>query len=312
MPQSVLDAFTAEYKVKVNYLAYESPEAAVEALKAGPAYDVLIMENELIPQMRRDGLLAEINRRNVPNFKNISTNFRSLTYDPGNKYTAPYSWGTTGLLYRADRTSQPVTRWADLWDDRYAGKVAIWAMQRTLIPIVLKSLGYSANSEKPEELEAALQRMLNLKKRAILWDLDEATIVPALTEDKAVVAIGWSYDARLGLESGKPISYVLPAEGALLWGDNLIIPANTRDQYTAEVFINFLLRPDISAKIVEESYTATANQAADLLIDPKVRNDPLVYPTSQDLEHAEIIMPISPEGQKFYDAIWQRFMGAGQ
>src|SRR5262249_973456 len=152
--------------------------------------------------------------------------------------------GTTGLLYRKDLLQKPVTRWADLWDKRYAGKVAIWALQRPLLPIALKRLGYSVNSEKPQELEQALQALLELKKNVIFIDLNEASDTPTLVSGQAIFAYGWAYDALTSQSETKNIAYVLPQEGTILWGDNLVIMANSPHKATAELFLNFLLRPE--------------------------------------------------------------------
>jgi len=126
IPQSVLDAFTKETHVKVKYEAYESQEEAIENIRAGEVYDVVTMESRFIPNMANDSLLAELNYENIQNFKNISPNFRDLIYDPGNRYSIPYSWGTLGLVVRTDLAMSPIKSWSDLWDARYAGKVAIW------------------------------------------------------------------------------------------------------------------------------------------------------------------------------------------
>jgi spermidine/putrescine transport system substrate-binding protein len=310
MPQSVLDAFTAESGVKVIYEAYETPEQAVDNMRAGQVYDVVVMGNELIPTLVADGLLAEIDYRNVPNFKNVSANFRDLAYDPDNRHSVPFNWGTTGLLVRSDLVAKPVTRWADLWDERYAGKIAVWPIESELIPIALKSLGYSANSENPAELETALQRLLELKRNVVFWDLDAPSIVPPLASGEAVMADGWAYDALTGREENEAIVYVLPEEGTILWGDNFVIPANSPNKRTAELFLNFLLRAEIGAQIANELYYANANEAARALIDPSVLNDPLVFPPEDALHNAEILLPLSPEGQALHDDIWARFMSA--
>ena len=312
MPQSVLDAFTAEYGVKVNYVVYESQEDAEANMRAGKVYDVVVMGIDFIPRLVADGLLAEIDRRNVPNLKNISANFRDLTYDPGNKYSVLYEWSTTGLVYRTDLIKEPITRWTDLWNPRYAGKVGVWAIPRSMIGIALKSLGYSINSENPAELEAALKRLIQLKSNAFFLDLNLATSAPVLESGQAALVYGWPYDIMEARKGNAPISYVLPEEGTLLWGDNLVIPANSPNKYTAELFVNFILRPDISAKIVNEIVTATANEAARPFIDPQILNDPVIFPPDDALKNAEIILPLSPAGQKLYDDIWERFMAAGQ
>jgi spermidine/putrescine transport system substrate-binding protein len=310
MPQSVLDAFAREYGVKVNYLSYESQEDAITNLRAGQVYDVLVMESRDVPTLVREGLLAEINHGNVGNLKNIAANFRELAYDPGNRYCIPYNWGTTGLVVRGDLVAEPVTRWADLWDPRYAGRIGLWLGQRReVIALTLKSLGYSANSENPAELEAALQRLLALKPYALkLEEFDLAVSTEVMRSGKAVIAMGYARDVLDGREQNPAITYVLPAEGALLWGDTFTIPANSAQKYTAEVFINFLLRPDINARIANENRFATPNEAALPLIDSAIRNDPVVSPPNQDMLNAELVLPLSPAGEKRYADLWARFM----
>jgi spermidine/putrescine transport system substrate-binding protein len=224
----------------------------------------------------------------------------------------PFHWGTNGLVIRGDRVDRPVTRWADLWDERYAGKVAVWGIPREVIGIALKTLGHSINSENPQELEAALALLMDLKPNVQFIDLESASVVPLLENGDALIAVGWAYDARLGRQTNPAIRYVLPEEGSMLWGDNFVVPSNSPHVYTAEVFINFLLRPEISAQIVNESYYPIPNDAAQPFIDPDILADPIIYPNASDLKNAEVSLPLSPQGEKLYDDIWKRFMAAGE
>ncbi|MFN8486490.1 MAG: spermidine/putrescine ABC transporter substrate-binding protein [Caldilineaceae bacterium] len=312
MPQAVLDAFATEYGIKVDYQQYDSQKDAIAKIKAGKVCDVVVIDNDLIPSLVADGLLAEIDYRYVPNFKNISANFRDLAYDPNNQHAIPFNWGTTGLLYRRDLLPRPVTRWGDLWDRRYAGKVAIWALQRPLLPIALKHLGYSVNSEKPSELNQALQSLLELKNNVTFVDLNQASVTPNLESGQALIAYGWAYDALANQSTKQNIAYVLPQEGTILWGDNLVIMAHSQHKKVAELFLNFLLRPQIGAQIVNELYYANANEAARQFVKPELANNPLVYPPNSDLRNAEIMLPPSPAGKQLYDEIWDHFMTAVQ
>ncbi len=312
MPQAVLDAFTKEYGVKVNYVSYESQEDAIANLRSGQVYDVVVMETRSVSALAQEGLLAELNHGNVTNLKNITANFRDLTYDPGNRYCIPFNWGTTGLVVREDLVAEPVTRWTDLWDPRYAGRVGLWLGQRReVIALTLKSLGYSANSENPAELEAALKRLNALKPQVLkLEDFDPVTSAEVMSSGKAVLAMGYANDVLTGREKNNAIGYVLPTEGALLWGDTFIIPANSARKYTAEVFLNFLLRGEINAQIANANRYATPNEAARPFINPAILNDPVIFPPNQDLKKAEIVLPLSPEGEKLYGDLWARFMAA--
>lgn len=309
MPLEVLEAFTREYGTKVNNQTYTDQDQAMANLRAGKVYDVVVVENRFIPLLIREGLLAELDHASILNLKNISANFRDLVFDPGNRYCIPFNWGTTALVVRSDLVAQPVSRWTDLWDPRYSGRVGLWMSQRRdMLGLALKSLGYSANSENSAELEAALQRLLILKSHClVLEEFDPDNSSEVMSSGKAVLALGYAKDVVEGRKKNPAITYVLPAEGAMLWGDNFVIPASSPHKHTAEVLINFLLRPDINARISSINCYATANEAALPLIDPVVRNNPVVFPTNEAMQHAEMQLPLSPAGEKLYDEIWQRF-----
>ena len=312
VPQSILDAFEAEYGVHVTRYTFNSLDEMVADVRAGNQYDVVNVGNEVAPTLIAEERLALIDYDNVSNFTNVALNFRDLTIDPSNKHLVPLAWGTTGLVVRTDLTSTPVTRWADLWDERYAGKVLWWEQPRFSIAIALKSLGFSANSEDPTELEAALAQLLKLAGRVTVepYDIDTATTMR--NNGQAVLSWGWSTDALAASETNGAIAYVLPEEGALLWGDNLGVLANSPNRYAAELFINFMLRPEIHAEYTNTVYMAAPNDAALPLINPEIVNDPVIFPAYEDLKEAEIILPLSAGGEKRYADIWTRFLDAVQ
>jgi spermidine/putrescine transport system substrate-binding protein len=273
-------------------------------------YDVVVFDSQFIPTLVGDNLLAQIDYRHVPNFKNISANFRNLAYDSDNQHSVPYNWGTTGLLVRGDLVEEPVTRWADLWDPRYAGKIMVSGQPRFLIGLTLKTLGYSANTEDAAELEAALERLLELKPNLAGIDTDLSATASALVSGQTVLAMGYPGDAIQAREENEAVSYVLPEEGTLLWGDTFVVPANSPNKVTAETFLDFLLRPEISAQIVNQNYYANANEASHAFINAEIRNDPVVFPPDEALKNAEIILPLSPEVEEMYDQVWEDFMAA--
>ncbi|MBE7555052.1 MAG: spermidine/putrescine ABC transporter substrate-binding protein [Anaerolineales bacterium] len=311
MPQAVLDAFTTEYGVKVTYLTYDTSEEATANIKSGQvAYDIAVIEHDYVPSLVADGLLAQVNYRHVLNFKNISPNFRDLTFDPNNKHLIPYTWGSTGLIIRSDLVEKPVTRWADLWAKRYAGRIAVRPEPSELITIALKSLGYRVNTEDPAALEAALQHLLELKPSLTFVETETEGALAGLLSGEAVILVGWPGDALAAQSRNPAITYVLPEEGTFLWGDGFVISANSPNKDTAELFLNFLLRPEINAQIVNEYHYATANEAAYPFINPDIRNNPIVFPPIEDIEKGEWYLPLSPDGQKLYDQVWQHFMNA--
>ncbi len=310
VPQSVLDDFEVQTGIHIDYQYYDAQEDAIAELRAGSVCDILVVENQLVSGMIRDGMLAEINYKNIPNFKNVSANFRDLAYDPGNRHSIPYSWGTTGLAVRTDAVSQPVNKWADLWKLGPGEKVVVWSLPRYTIGMALRGLGYSVNSENPEELEQALAKLIELKPRMIVVDWEPAVSTSYLATMEAVAGMGQADDQYAAEERNLPIKYILPQDGGLLWGDNYTIPVQSEHQQAAEEFINYLLSAEVAATIINETYYWLPNDAALPLVKPEIRENPAIFPTQASIEGSEIMLPLSPEGEALYADIWERFLAA--
>ncbi|MDS4030403.1 MAG: spermidine/putrescine ABC transporter substrate-binding protein [Candidatus Contendobacter sp.] len=308
--QAAFDAFEREFGVKVILVTYQSSEEAVENIRADKPYDVVAVDSDYIPALVAERRLAEIDFRHVPNFKNISANFRDLATDPGNRHTVPCNYGTTGLLVRTDLIGNVVTRWADLWDPRYAGRIGLRAQPRELIAFTLLSLGYSLNSESPQELDAALERLLELKRSVVLLPPETESSVPRLLSGELAILHGWPEDYKVAHQANPAIAYLYPQEGTALWVDNYVIPTSSPRKQTAEALINFLLRPEIGAQLVNYSRIATANEAALPLIQPEIRDDPVIFPSIDLLRKSHFYAPLGPEGERLYADVWAQFMAA--
>lgn len=142
MPQELLDAFSAETGVAVEYIGYDTTEAAIAALAQGVVYDLMVFSYQFIPDLVSNGAIVPINYANIPNACNLSANFRDLAFDPGNRYSVVYQWGATGLLIRTDLLDRPIMRWSDLWDPALDGKILLWPIPRDTVSVLLKSLGF--------------------------------------------------------------------------------------------------------------------------------------------------------------------------
>lgn len=307
-PQSVLDAFEREFGIKIAYRVYDSPEESAERLRAGMPCDVALIENQLVHPLVKEGLLAPINMSNIPNFKNISPNFRDLAFDPGNRHSIPADYGTTGLLIRTDLIGEGLKRWADLWDPRLAGRIGLRGQPREVIGMTLLSLGFSLNSENPEELAAASRRLQELRPSVAMIDLEPSLAVPRLLSGEIAVLHGYSSDHQLAIDANPAVRFVLPAEGSALWGDSYVVLTTSRRQNEAETFINFLMRPEIAAMIVNEKGYASANEAARQFVDPAIRDNPVVHPPLEELRQINIIGSLSPAGEKLYARVWDEFL----
>jgi spermidine/putrescine transport system substrate-binding protein len=312
IPQHVLDRFTQETGLPVKFVTYESTEEAAATLRTGVSYDVAVIENRFIPALIEEKVLAELDQSLLPNFKNISPNFRGLIYDPENAYTVPYSWGTSGIVVRSDLQTPPIQKWADLWHLGDSRRVAFYRGQpRETIGLTLKSLGFSANSEKPAELQAALEMLLELRPVVeFSEEYDPVTVARALADGVAVAAMGYAFDVSEGAALGVDLDYVLPEEGGLLWGDNFVVPAASAHPAEAQQLIDFLLRPEISATIMNEKVFAMANEAALPFVTPELANNEAVFPPNQQMQHLEIVLPLSSAGEELYAQVWEQFLAA--
>jgi len=306
IPPAVVEAFTEQHGIEVTYLAYDTEEEAIDNIKAGETYDLVVLVNQFVPDLINEGLLAEIDYRNIPNFKHVLANFRDLSYDPGNKHSIPFTWGTTAFLVSTDYEGE-VTSWVDLWDLHTQGKIGVRDDVREGLGFALKSLGYSINTEDPAQLEEALQHLLEIKQDIVLVDSYSENAVPVITEGDAVAMIGWVEDALYAQEENEPLVYVFPDDGAMLWGDSFVIPANSPNKENAELFLNFILEPEFNAKIVNETYYATAHEAARSLVDPEIQEDTLIFPPIEVLQNAEVTLPLSQEATELYDQTWESF-----
>lgn len=309
----ILTAFTEEYGVNVEYVGYADQDAAAGDIRSGSAYDVVVMSNELVKALADEELLAQIDYAVVPNFRNISPNFRDLAFDPENRFSVPYNWGTNGIIVRSDLVSEPITSWADVWTLGDDARIAMWPLPRYGVGAALKSLGYSVNSADTDQLEEARQRLLELRPRVFLLGDEDFSVAPYLLDGTAVVGMNAGVNEALeGQAENEAIRYILPEEGAILWGDNFVVPASSTNQYTAFVFINFLLSAENGALLANWNQYASPNEAARELLDPTILENTLLYPTGEQLSNAEILLPLTAEVYEQYLAIWNEFVAAGE
>jgi spermidine/putrescine transport system substrate-binding protein len=312
IPESVLNAFQKEYGTRVIIHTYDSQDEAYKNITNGTtSYDLAVLDYDLLPSLIDDNLLAEIDFSHIPNFENISPDFRDLVSDPGNRHSVPYNWGTSGLIVRGDLVEKPITKWADLWDRGYAGKIAIHNEPTEIISIALRSLGYPLNSENPVQLEQALTHLLEIRKSVVFISSDPQVLRDILKSGEIAIVQGWNGDALLAQEEFPAIQYVLPEEGTMLWVDTFVISAKSPNQYTAEAFLNFVLRPEVSAQIVTTYRYPSANEAAKKFLDPAILNNPFIYPTHAVLISNSFYTPLGEKGQKLYKDIWNRFLDGG-
>ncbi len=315
IPQEVLDAFAAEYKVKVNYDTYASNEELLAKLQAGKtSYDVIIPSDYAVGIMAAQDMLEPIDLGHIPNFVNVDDTFKNPLFDPGNKYTVPYQWGTTGIAVNTAKVTKPITKFADLWDPSLKGKLVLPDDEREVIGMALLVLGYDKNSTDPAQLEAAKQKLIELKPNIKLYDSDSPKT--ALLSGEVNVGVVYNGEAKLANEEDPNITYVLPEEGAGLWYDNLAIPKGAPHKDSATAFMNFVLRPDMSILITKFFPYSSPNKAALELLktqDPEIykqyMESPATNPPADAIKKAHLVIDVG-DATKLWDEVWTEVKGS--
>lgn len=298
--------FEEEFGVKVIEDTFASNEDLLAKLQAGATgYDLIVPSDYMVAIMRELDLLAPLNYDNIPNFKNISAKFKNPPYDPDNKYSVPYQWGTTGIGYDTEVFDEAPDSWAYLFDPEmaapYANKMSMLNDGREALGAALKYLGYSLNTTDEGQLEEAKQLLIQQKQWISTYDSEGFEDLLAAGETQ--LAHGWSGDFFQAAVEAEQVWYAIPQEGGVIWTDNLAIPKTAASQYTAEVFIDYLLRPEVGAKVTNFTWYGSPNTAADEFIDPEILEEPAIYPPPEVMEKLEFIRDVG-EATTLYDRIW--------
>jgi spermidine/putrescine transport system permease protein len=307
LPESVIKDFEAKYNMKVNYLTYSSNEEMLARIMAGDdLFDISVASDYMVDVMRKQKLMEEIDVNNIPNLKNIGEEFKNLSFDPGNKYSVPYMWGTGVIAINTNKVSGSISSYSDLWDSRFKNSLVVLDDQRALIGIALKKLGYSINETDPVKLEQAKQELLKLKGNIKTFDSDSPKT--QLINEQAAAGYMWGAEAALAQKENKNIKVFFPKEGMYLWQDNFVIPKGAAHKKNAEIFINYILDPKVSAEISKVFPYANPNVAAHQYIDKNTLNNTAVYPTDSDVKKGERIKDLG-DATKLYDKIWTEVKG---
>lgn len=305
--KDVLKEFEEEFDVKVRYDDFATNEDLyVKVKQGGSSYDVIFPSDYMIERMIKEDLLVKLDKYNIPNYEIVDSRFIDPEYDPNNDYSMPYMWGTVGIIYNKTMVD-PLTKWADLWDEKYEGEIIMLKSQRDTLAVALKKLGYSMNTRDINELEEAKTELIKQKPLVYSYLGDE--IKGAIVGENAGVGVVWSGDAVVMIRDNPDLEYVIPEEGTNLWFDAMAIPKSSENKELAEEFINFMLRPEISAKNAEYiGYSTPISKAKELLPD-ELKNSLVAYPTEDMIENVEVFKDPSDIISE-YDRIWTEIMSA--
>ena len=314
--ESVIEQFEEETGIKVTYDMFETNEEMYPIIEAGAVqYDVVCPSDYMIQKMRENDLLMELNLENIPNLEYIDQTYleKSQSFDPQNKYSVPYTWGTVGIIYNTKRLEElgiePPTKWSDLWDPRYKGEILMQDSVRDAFMVALKMQGHSLNSTDMTELEDAKNLLLDQKPLVQAYVVDQ--VRDKMLNGEAAVGVIYSgellylqEEAEL-LELDYELKYVIPEEGSNVWIDAWVIPYNAQNKENAEKWIDFLCRPEIALKNFEYITYATPNIGAFEMLDEETQHNKSVFPDDELLESCEVYQYLGTEADDMYSALWK-------
>jgi len=313
---NTIPQFEKEFGVKVTYDTFPSNEQLLAKLQAGSAaYDVVFPTHNFLPVYIAQGLLAPLNHENLPHLPNVLAKFCDTPFDPGNKYTVPYGWGMTALAHNTTHTKDDphISSWALLFESgpqRYSGKLGCTDEREEVIAAALQYLGQNANTRTKEALRQAGALLLRLKPHIKAFYPGAEAKKALITED-IVVAQSWSGETVKAQAKNPAVVWSLPKEGGTGWFDAMAIPKAAPHKFTAEVFINYMLRPEVAADNANTTGYATTNRVAvEKYVAPQVARNPAIYPPAEALARVTFLETIPDDLLPLYEDIWTRVLGA--
>ena len=310
----IMTQFEEECGVKVIETNFDSNETLLATLQAGGAdYDIIVPSDYMVTTLIDEGMVMELDYSVIPNIKNMDPLNVNQYFDPEQKYTVPWFWGTSGFGVDTNVIEEYSTSWSMMFDPNspYCGQISMLDDQRETIGAALMYLGYSINDIDPAHLEEAKNLLIEQSKCVKAYD--SQTNDDLLVSGETVLGHLWTGDALL---AGDPeyggrdgIVYVIPDEGCTIWQDNMMIPVGAPNPYTAMVFMNYTQFPEVAAQNAEWVGYATPNAAAKEFIDPEMLENESVYPSAETSARLQWIEDVG-NAYELYDRIWTEFKAA--
>jgi len=301
----IISDFEKRFDCKITMDFYEDESAMMAKLQGGGAaqYDVIVPPDHIVPALIKLKLVAPLRQDNIPNLRNIDERFASPWYDPSNRFTVPYQWGSLGIYARKTKDHPYEESWALLFDAKeQPGNFLLLDSMRDMLGAALKYQGHSLNATDKPSLIAARDVLVETKKRSLGFEGGVGGKNKVLSKT-AVAAIAYSGDGLRGMKEDPETLYFIPKEGSQIWVDNLAICARAPNRTVAERFLNFILDPQVGARLADYNQYATPNKAALAHIRPENLKNPIIYPPSDVMRRLEFLQDLGKE-TKLYDEIW--------
>lgn len=305
--QDVLDMFYDETGIKVNYTTYDSNETMYSKIVSGAAsYDVVVPSDYMISKMVQEGLLAELDFNNIPNYKYIGDEYKGLEYDPDEKYSVSYTWGTVVIIYNTKFVDEEDVKDESinlLWNKKYAGKILMFDNPRDAFGLALKKAGHSLNSLNENDWSEAQKLLKEQKPLVQAYVMDQ--IFDKMASEEAWIAPYYAGDAYTIQQDNPDISFYLPREGSNFFTDAMCVLKSSQNKENAEKFINFMCRTDIALMNAEEIGYGTPQTEAYKLLDEEVASNELLYPSKEKLQkQTEVFINLPSNISMLQSALW--------
>ena len=302
----VIAEFEKRYPhIKVNYSTYDSNEIMYSKLSnGGITVDVIIPSDYMIARLIEEDMLLEINYDNIPNYQYVDESFKNTAYDPENKYSVPYTWGTVGILYNTKYVDEAdVTGWELLWNEKYAGKILMFGNSRDAFGIAQYMLGYDVNTTDKAELSHCAEVLLKQKPVLQQYVMDE--IFATMQNEEAWIAPYYAGDCLTMMGENENLAFYLPEDqGFNLFIDAMCIPSCAKEKEAAETFINFLCDPEIAGANMDWICYSTPISAAKEYMDPETVSDPVSYPSEEILANGSSYAFLPEEISRFVESLF--------
>jgi spermidine/putrescine transport system substrate-binding protein len=303
----LIKKFEKETGIKVIYQTFDSNEAMMTKIaQGGTIFDVAVPSEYAISKMIEEDLLIPLDHSKLPNLKYINPRFLDLSFDPKNKYSIPYFWGTVGIVYNPEMLGgKKITSWKDLWDKDLRNQILLVDGAREVIGMGLNSLHYSLNDTNKAHLQEAKRKLDKLTPniKAIVGD----EIKMLIANEEAAVGVVWSGDAAEMISENEKLDYVVPKEGSNLWFDNMVIPKTAKNIEGAHKFINFMLDPKNAAQNAEYVGYSTPNQKAIDYLPEEISNDKRFYPDLDSVQNLEVYENLGKRMLAYYNELFLEF-----
>ena len=302
----MIEKFTKETGIKINYEEASTPEEMyTKYTSGGISYDLICTSDYMVKRLIDEGEAQPVNYRKLENFANIDPEYLKLSesFDPGNKYSMPYFWGTVGILYNTKKVNKPVDSWDVLFDGEYKGEIIMQDSMRDSFMVALKYLGYSLNTNDEDKLREAADLLKAQKADVESYLVDEAR--DEVVAENAIMAVVYSGEAYLGHSYNPDLQYVIPKEGSNLWIDSWIVTKKCKNMEAAEKFLDFLCREDVATANFEYIYYATPNKAVIASMDPELASDPAIAPDYESISNCEVYEGLDEKTRNLYNELWK-------